>query len=52
LEQIWLRELEELDRQYDLYKAKREAIQAGSGTKSGGAAAGAKKTKIKIVRKP
>lgn len=52
LEQIWLRELEELDRQYDLYKAKRETIQAGSGTKSGGDAAGAKKTKIKIVRKP
>lgn len=49
LEQMWLRELEELDRQYDVYKTKREAIQAADGTKAKTAAT---KTKVKIVRKP
>jgi DNA topoisomerase II len=49
LEQMWLRELDDLDRQYDLYKVKREAIQ-NSETKPGQSQA--KKSKVKIVRKP
>jgi hypothetical protein len=50
LEQIWLGELEELDRQYDVYKKKRETIQnVEIVTKN---AAVVKKSKVKIVRKP
>jgi len=50
LEQIWLGELEELDRQYDIYKKKRETIQnVEIVTKN---AAVVKKSKVKIVRKP
>jgi DNA topoisomerase-2 len=50
LEQMWLGELEELDRQYDIYKKKRETIQnVETVTKN---AAIVKKSKVKIVRKP
>jgi len=50
LEQMWLGELEELDRQYDIYKKKRETIQnVETVTKN---AAVVKKSKVKIVRKP
>lgn len=50
LETMWLKELDELDRQYDLYKAKREAIQLASTAPTKDS--GAKKPKIRIVRKP
>ena len=50
LEQMWLHELEELDKQYDIYKKKREAIQSVDSNAPKNTVV--KKTKVKIVRKP
>jgi DNA topoisomerase-2 len=47
LEQMWLTELQVLEEQYDIYKKKREAIQAGSTAPK----ATASKVKVKMVRK-
>jgi DNA topoisomerase-2 len=47
LEQMWLTELQVLEEQYDIYKKKREAIQAGSAAPKTAAA----KVKVKMVRK-
>jgi DNA topoisomerase-2 len=47
LEQMWLTELQVLEEQYDIYKKKREAIQAGSAAPKTATA----KVKVKMVRK-
>ena len=47
LEQMWLHELDALDKQYDVYKSKRESIQSCD-TKP---ASKTTKSKVKIVRK-
>ena len=55
LVQMWLCELNELDKQYDIYKTKREKIQCGNGAspkKKAITGIGSGKTKVRVVRKP
>jgi pseudouridine-5'-phosphate glycosidase len=48
VEKIWVRELETLEHEYDVYKVKRERIQSGSAEKTAG---GGTDKKVKLVKK-
>ena len=49
VEKMWVRELETLEHEYDVYKVKRERIQSGSATKTAGG--GTTDKKVKIIKK-
>jgi DNA topoisomerase-2 len=50
LEKMWLSELDEFEREYGLYKKRREQIQSGNSATSGGGGAKTKKV-VKVVGK-
>ena len=49
VEKMWVRELETLEHEYDVYKVKRERIQSGSASKTAGG--GTTDKKVKIIKK-
>jgi DNA topoisomerase-2 len=50
LQQMWLTELEVFEREYTVYKRRRESLQLAGGGKESGAGGGAQKSKPKTVK--